>query len=257
MLRSTVPLEITVVDNASSDGSLDPIRGKALTLISNRQNRGFGAACNQAAAGLAPDDLLAFVNPDCVLEPDCLEKMTEAFDLPDPVGLAGAWVLNPDGSVQKATLRKLPTVRRTLNALLDRRAAGLDGGLDGGLAPDAALAPVEAVSGALLMVSVSCFRSLGGYDEGYFLHCEDLDLMRRAGQAGWQLRLCRKARAIHVQGVSHRGAPLRAQAHKHASLSRYFSSRLGPAARLVWSALIWSHFVLRAPLWWLAGGRRG
>ena len=75
------------------------------------------------------------------------------------------------------------------------------------------------------MLSAGCFRSLGGYDEAYFLHCEDLDLMRRASRAGWELRLCPAARAVHAKGISHRAAPLRAQAHKHASLCRYVDHR--------------------------------
>ncbi len=245
---STIALDIWVVDNHSSDGSMDSLDGADVGIILNPTNRGFGAACNQAAMGLGPEQAIVFVNPDCIVAPDCLAAMLAECDADARVGLVGAWVLNRDGSLQKATRRRLPTVMRTLNSLLGRRSAGLQDlsqlAADGG--------GVEAVSGALMMMTASCFYSLGGFDEGYFLHCEDLDLMRRAGQANWKLRLAQTAEATHVQGYSHRSGPIRAQARKHASLVRYFASELELVPMLIWSSLIWLHFALRLPLWWLS-----
>ncbi len=255
LLASAVDLEIVVVDNGSTDGSLDALDELPVEIRRNRNNRGFGAACNQAVGDLADSDLVVFVNPDCAVEPDCLGQMASVFDTSPSVGMVGAWVMNDDGSVQKATLRQLPTVKSTLSGLL-RLGRERRGVLSTESAEVPGHRPAEALSGALLMLSAGCFRSLGGYDEAYFLHCEDLDLMRRAAGAGWDLHLCTRARAVHAKGISHRSAPLRAQAHKHASFCRYFSAELGPLTALVWSALIWFHFLVRTPGWWLAGRRR-
>ncbi|MFK7955821.1 MAG: glycosyltransferase family 2 protein [Lysobacterales bacterium] len=252
LLKSSANLHVVVVDNGSTDQSLAAIADQPIELLKNSTNRGFGAACNQGALGLGTDDSVVFVNPDCVVEVDCLAIMERELSTAPDIGIVGAWVMNPDGSVQGATLRRLPTVRRTLRSLFKRSSDTLsDTRRNSGDS-----AQVEAVSGALMMVSARCLHAIGGFDEAYFLHCEDLDLMRRAGQAGWQTRLCYTARADHAKGISHASAPLRAQAHKHRSLIRYFSASLGPVGAVGWSALIWAHFLLRAPIWWLAGRRR-
>lgn len=262
-------LDIRVVDNHSTDDSLNAVHEYPVTLLTNPVNRGFGAACNQGALGLEPDDLLLLLNPDLELAPDCLVQLIKALDDGDNVGMVGAMVLNSDGSLQKATLRRLPTVSRTLNTLLGNHARGLgevatgpqdprgqQSGQQSGQQKADQGTTVEAVSGAVMLLPGRSFLALGGFDERYFLHCEDLDLMRRLGDGGWQIRLATGAIAHHAQGVSHRSAPLKAQIHKHRSLCRYFGDRMGRPGGLLWKSLIWSHFLLRAPGWWLAA-RRG
>ncbi len=242
-----------MVDNGSTDSSLAAIADKPVQVLSNPINRGFGAACNQGAENLADEQWVVFVNPDCEVEPNCLEIMSQAISEHSGVGMAGAWVMNTDGSVQSATRRHLPTVRRTLRSLFRRPS----GSLRDRRPVSSNSAEVEAVSGALMMLSSECFRSLGGFDEAYFLHCEDLDLMRRASQADWTIRLCYNAKAVHAKGISHSTAPLRANFHKHVSFTRYFWPTLKWIPRLGWTALIWVHFVVRVPVWWLSSlGRR-
>ncbi|MEM9532915.1 MAG: glycosyltransferase family 2 protein [Pseudomonadota bacterium] len=250
---SEPPPQAVLVDNASSDTSLALAEQAPLArpfrLLRNDQNLGYAKACNRGAAESVGD--LVFVNPDCVVQPQTLGKLQAVLEAQPKAGVVGALVTNADGSIQRASLRRMPTVARTLGSLL-----GL-GSLN--LPPPHGDAPqeVEAVSGALLLVRRRCFEELGGFDENYFLHCEDLDLMDRARRAGWQVWLAPAASAVHVQGVSHRSAPLESQIHKHRSLVRFFGQRLGAPGRWIWSGLIWLHFLALAPRWWWQGLRRG
>ena len=120
LLASSIRPQVCVVDNGSTDSSLAAIADKPVQVLSNPINRGFGAACNQGAENLADEQWVVFVNPDCEVEPNCLEIMSQAISEHSGVGMAGAWVMNTDGSVQSATRRHLPTVRRTLRSLFRR-----------------------------------------------------------------------------------------------------------------------------------------
>jgi GT2 family glycosyltransferase len=115
--------------------------------------------------------------------------------------------------------------------------------------------PVEAVSGALLLLPRALFARIGGFDEGYRLHAEDLDLCRRARQAGATVAIDNTVEALHVRGVSSRPHPLFVEWHKHRGLWRYFrkfeAERRSLPTRLAVFAMIWGRFpfaVLRAAL---------
>jgi GT2 family glycosyltransferase len=108
----------------------------------------------------------------------------------------------------------------------------------------------ENVSGALMLVPRAVFERLGGFDEGYFLHCEDLDLCRRARDAGFEVLLAGDVRVLHRKGGSSAHRPVFVSRHKHRGMWRWFV-KFDPAARnplarvIVWCG-IWSHFALTA-----------
>jgi GT2 family glycosyltransferase len=110
---------------------------------------------------------------------------------------------------------------------------------------------VEAVSGAFLFVPRHVFDEIGGFDEAYFLHVEDLDLCRRVRDAGYAVAIAHGPHAIHAQGGSSRHRPVFVAWHKHRGMWRYFR-KFDPAARnplasaLAWVG-IWGHFALLAP----------
>jgi GT2 family glycosyltransferase len=118
-----------------------------------------------------------------------------------------------------------------------------------------ALQPVEAVSGALMLVSRALFEALGGFDTGYRLHAEDLDLCRRAREAGALVAVANDVRVVHIRGVSSRSRPLFVEWHKHRGLWRYFrkfeSGRRGVPVRAGVFALIWLRFPLAVVRAWL------
>jgi GT2 family glycosyltransferase len=218
-----------VVDNASADGSVDFLTtypAASVELIRNHENRGFATACNQGAAA-AEGKYLLFLNPDCRLPEGAVARLTRLLDERPDVGMVGPLVLNADGSEQRGCRRMLPDARRALVRALkldapdaQGRTAGFD--LTGTPLPTYPAA-VEAVSGACLLIRRDLFRQLGGWDEGYFLHCEDLDLCMRVKLAQQATLFVPDVKVTHTGGASSRRRPVFVLWHKHQGMWRYFS----------------------------------
>lgn len=238
--------EIRVIDNASRDAGMDIVQRHALAdprlrFIANPDNPGFAVACNQgAAASTAP--WLAFVNPDCFIEADTLARLREAVASQGDA-LVGGVLRGEDGALDAAARRRDPDFAAMLRS---RRARELSIPRD----PATPLQPVDAVSGALMVLPRSLFARIGGFDEGYRLHAEDLDLCRRVRQAGAMVAVANEAEVLHVRGVSSRARPLFVEWHKHRGLWRYFrkfeAARRGRITRLAVFAMIWGRFPLAA-----------
>ena len=243
---------IRVVDNASGDDTLALVQRQALAdprlrFIANPDNPGFATACNQGAAGCdAP--WLAFVNPDCMVEPDTFARLlAHAAGLPGEV-LLGADLVDEAGVRDGAARRDDPDFAAMLRSpLRTGRGRPLDLAVD----EAAALQPVDAVSGALMLVPRALFERIGGFDPGYRLHAEDLDLCRRARMAGATVAVANDVRVLHLRGVSSRARPFFVEWHKHRGLWRYFRRFEAPARGLavragVWLA-IWAHWLATLP----------
>lgn len=251
--------ELIVIDNASRDGA--PARlpqNPRLRLLRNLENRGFAVACNQGAA-LASGSHLLFLNPDCLLPPDAAAELGRIASADPGLGVLGAQLLNEDGSAQAASRRRTPTPGRALRHALG---IGQDAIAVGGATPEAGtnsakIEAVQAVSGALMLLPRTVFEHLGGFDEGYVLHCEDLDLCRRALQAGYRVALANDVRVTHLKGTSSRRRPVWVEWQKHRGMLRYFRKFDAVAApawlRLAVPVGVWLRFpwaALRA--WWRA-----
>jgi GT2 family glycosyltransferase len=264
VLESTRPVELVVIDNQSTDDSLaclsDLETAGRVELVRNASNRGYASACNQALEDNSADFYL-LINPDCELEPETIGRLLATLEAQPDAGVVGALVLNPDGSEQRACRRREPTPARSVITML-----GLESFLPGdgvnirGPLPESWL-ELEAVSGALLLVRGSLMRQLGGLDEDYFLHCEDLDLFHRIRAAGFSVLFEPRARVRHAKGVSQLSRPLASEWHKHAGMVRYYRKHLASESfqllQWLWPMLIWTHFALLSPILWLRSrGRR-
>src|SRR5690606_10172299 len=95
-----------------------------------------------------------------------------------------------------------------------------------------ALQPVDAVSGALMLLPRALFERVGGFDAWYRLHAEDLDLCRRVREAGAIVAVANDIRVLHLRGVSSRARPLFVEWHKHRGLWRYFTKFEAPRRSL-------------------------
>lgn len=210
---------VVVVDNGSQDGSFEWLRERQageprLRVAQLPANPGFAAACNLGAS-LSPSPWLAFVNPDVLLPLDALAALrTLAVAHPGEV-LVGACLKDAGGRLDPAVRR------RDLRLSVLLAGAGGRGSLD--VAADGtALQLVDAVSGALFLVGSDAFRRVGGFDEGYRLHVEDLDLCRRVREAGVTVAIANGVVALHHRGVSSQSRPFFVEWHKHLGLWRYW-----------------------------------
>lgn len=193
-------VSVTVVDNASSDGSLDGITAMVpLVVIRNAENRGFGAACNQAAAG-SDSDFLLFLNPDTRLMPGSLAGPVEYLRAEghEAVGIVGIQLLDESGEVARNTARA-PTAWSMVG-----NSVGLDRLLPSVFPPhfNSAWAhddtrAVDQVMGAFFFVRRRVFQTLDGFDERFFVYYEDLDFAMRARARGWQSLYLASAQAFH------------------------------------------------------------
>lgn len=228
LLACPLDIEIIVVDNASSDGSLDGLQDLSqVCVIRNPANVGFAAACNIGVPTSSAPFLL-FLNPDCFFQPGAITTLLVGLQSGDRVGMAGGLLVNEDGTEQGGGRRAVPTPWRSFV-----RAFGLhrfadhwpklfyDFHLHKQPLPDSPI-EVEAISGACMLVKRDVMEDVGLWDEGYFLHCEDLDWCMRFRQKGWKILFVPDARIIHALGACSQSRRVFVEWHKHKGMVRFY-----------------------------------
>jgi len=251
VLACNVPLEMILVDNASGDGIPQAIArahesDARLRVIYNHANLGFGPAVNRGVAQAHGKSVLV-LNPDCLIDNATLQRLIDTLATHPRAGVIGAVVCDENGVPDPASYRRDPLLQRSLNTMFNRPGEGVN--MEGPIPH--ALVEVEAVSGALMLLPRRVFDYLAGFDEDYFLHCEDLDLCRRVRDASYKVMLAGDVRVLHGKGSSSRHRPVFVSRHKHRGMWRWFR-KFDPQARKPWvSALvwvgIWTHFLLQIP----------
>jgi len=197
---------VRVVDNGSTDGSLDTAEAafSDMAFVRAGANLGFGKACNRGARqGQA--EFILFLNPDAELRGDALSQALAALRSPGHArtGICGVQLVDERGHVARSCAR-LPTAARMAAhaAGLTRRFPRL--GYAMAEWPHDATRQVGHVIGAFYLVRRSLFEALGGFDERFFLYFEDLDFSCRAHHAGWASWYVATARAFHAGGGTSR-----------------------------------------------------
>jgi len=197
-------VNVIVVDNASSDDSLQTVADLPVQAVSLDENRGFAHGCNAGwRRGTAPAVLL--LNPDATIDPASLQRLEDALAGSPSVGAAAPRIVESDGTLDFSQ-RRFPRLRTTYaQALFLHRvfpqATWSDelvrdpGAYERPGAPDWA-------SGACLLVRRTVLEQLDGLDDGFFLYCEDLDLCRRIREAGLDVRFEPEAVVVHEGGAS-------------------------------------------------------
>ena len=222
---------VIVVDNASQDGSMAAltaaITDERLHTCCNERNLGFAAACNMGGQASSARHLL-FLNPDSVLVPGSLQTLTQVLDGNPQIGMVGARLCNPDGTEQAGGRRNFPRPRQAfIKAFGISRLARFfpalcaDFQLHNAPLPDGPT-PVEAISGACMLVKREAIADVGWWDEGYFLHCEDLDWCMRFQRKGWQVVFVPDATVIHDKSACSHSRPFFVNWHKHHGMVRFY-----------------------------------
>jgi N-acetylglucosaminyl-diphospho-decaprenol L-rhamnosyltransferase len=221
-----IETEVVVVDNASTDGSVDrAIQAQpGVRVIRNRGNRGFARAANQGIRATAAPFLL-LLNPDAEVVGGTLAAVTKVARERPRVGAIGALVRNPDGSVQPSARRVPPLGEALGHALLGpvwrdnpwTRAYTM---ADWDRSSER---EVEWVSGSAMLLRREALEEVGPFDEGYFMYVEDVDLCTRLRAAGWQVLFSPELEVVHQIGVSTKGQRGRMAFAHSDSIYRYFS----------------------------------
>lgn len=260
-----LPVEVIVADNGSVAHSRQAleIRFPAVRWAAMGSNLGFGAASN-AGARLASAPSLLFLNPDAELCGGNLAEVLDALHSPALAGsLVGLRILDPGGTTQ-LSCRRFPT----WTAFLGNRGSLLTRFFPRNplsrsyLMTDfehLATRRVDWVSGAAFAVEARVFAQLSGFDERYFLYCEDIDLCKRAAARGIATWFHPAPSFRHLIGGSSRHCSLIALYHRHRSIWRYYRThlRFRPFDPLV-AALLGARYLLLCSASILArGGAQG
>ena len=261
LLKSNVQIQVTVVDNASSDKSAENLSKQlegqqGVEILFNQENLGFAPAVNSIARR-ADADWVLILNPDCILEPETLGHLKSALENDAGAALAGPDVRDENGQTQRATLRRFPDPWKSLVTAsglwrlgewfpafhgIEVNVSQLNSGTE----------KCDAVSGACMLIRRSALQEVGFLDEEYAMHCEDLDLMFRLREQGWHCLFVPQARCIHKQGLSSRSRPTWVHFQKHRGMARFFGkfqakSTFLPIRMLVYTG-IWLRFIILWPL---------
>lgn len=203
-LSGLTGVRVIVVDNASTDDSLDVIADLPVTSIRRSQNGGFAAGCND---GWREGDgmYVLFLNPDATIDPASLETLVTKLEESELHGAVAPRIEHPDGSLAWSQ-RRFPRLRSTYaRALFLHRlfphATWSDDLVRERPAYESAASP-EWLSGACLLVRRSALAEIGGWDDGFFLYGEDIDLCRRLRECGYSILFEPSARAVHAEGAS-------------------------------------------------------
>lgn len=234
------PSAVIVVDNGSSDGTVEMIRSEypGVTLLANSVNRGYGAAANQAVAASASPYVL-LLNSDTQLRPRALAALGAHLDHHPAVALVGPRLLNPDGTPQPSCfpfpeplvtflqvfsfgslIRRLPRVRDRYRQPSDMPSR------------------VPWVLGAALAIRREAFAAVGGFDEAFFMYSEEVDLCYRLVQAGWEVHFLPLAEVTHVGGASTRQQLVKMEVQRYAATRHFYRRHYSRGKQRVLKTLV-------------------
>lgn len=247
--RSRYP-DVIIIDNASDDGSVEELPElPGITLRRAHRNLGFGRGVNQALRQVKTEYILV-INPDCLIVPAALTRLIDEMDDHPEAAIVSGRVFDMSGNEQRGSRRRLPTRAQVLGEIIPfSRRPGID--LTDQPAPQTPL-EVEAVSGACMLIRTEALAGVSGFDPGFHMHFEDLDLMARLRNAGWTIRLEPSVIISHAGGVSSRQRAVGVMLAKHLSLWRYLNKHCAqdwwPWSRCLWSVAIALHAMIRLPV---------
>jgi GT2 family glycosyltransferase len=195
---------VTVVDNASTDGTADELADLGVRLIERQTNDGFAIACNVGwRAGDAPFVLI--VNPDVTIEGESVQALVSLLERRPDVAAVGPRIVDPRGALEFSQ-RRFPRLRSTFAqaVLLHRvfpKADWTDEVIRDPASYESAQTP-DWVSGACIMIRRDALVAVDGLDEGFFMYREDVDLCRRVRSTGCDVGFDPSARCTHAGGAS-------------------------------------------------------
>jgi N-acetylglucosaminyl-diphospho-decaprenol L-rhamnosyltransferase len=199
-----LPTRIFVVDNGSTDGTLEMVREQfpEVELHAAAANLGFSRA-NNSAIVRGTGKYVLVLNPDTRISEGALDTLVSLMESHPEIGICGCRLELEDGSFDHAAKRSFPT---PLGALAHFTGVGRRLGAPARLAqyraPGVEAGPVDAVNGAFMLIRRSALHEVGLFDEGYWMYMEDLDLCYRFAHAGWVVWYEPSVTVVHIKAGS-------------------------------------------------------
>jgi len=243
-----VDYQVWVVDNASSDGTVEMVRDKfqQVQLIQNEHNAGFAAANNQGLKA-AEAEYYLLLNPDTIVPPKAFEQLLQFADEHPEAGAVGVKQVYPDGTLQHSC-RRFPTIAAAMfrNTFL------------GGLFPKATSSQyylmaewdhdepreVDWVSGACMLIRHQVLQDVGYLDESFFWGSEDVDYAFRVHKAGWQVMYTPIPAIVHAIGKSTDQVVIPTIIRTHQGMQRLYIKHI--ATNLLSKVLVYAGIWVRA-----------
>jgi len=250
------PDQLTVIDNASDDGTAELVGEcfPTVRLLRLDHNLGFGAANNLAVRGL-PGQAILLLNPDAVLVADALAEMQRALEGDSRRGAISPRIDRPDGRLDAACRRSFPTPLTALWRLGGlsrlRPASAHFGAYNLTHLPVDQAAEIDSGSGACLLIRREVWDELGGFDRRFFMYGEDLDFCWRLKELGFVVWYQPSARVVHRKGQSSRQVARPMLVAFHRSMWRFYQLHYLRGWTALWSPLVAVAILLR--LGWLLG----
>lgn len=240
--------EVILVDNGSTDGSLEMVQSEfpEVRVFPQGKNLGFTRA-NNIGLREARGQYLLVLNSDTEIIGDALEKMCDYMDAHPDVGALGPKLLNPDGTRQ-LSCRRFPSYRTALfhrysllTRLFPRNRFSAEY-LMTGISDDEAC-ETDWVSGAALLTRRETIEQVGLFDEDYFIYAEDVDWCYRMKQAGWRVVYFPSAHILHHIGRATRKIAFRMTYERHRSMWLFYRKHYSRGIVLLdaatWLGIVW------------------
>lgn len=248
-----IDLEVIVIDNASTDGSVEMLKKDfpQVTLIENSKNRGFAAANNQGI-DISKGRYVLLLNSDTVVLDDAIAKTAAFADSHPEAAVVGCRVLNPDRTLQP-TCFMFPSI---LNMLLSSTYLYK-------LFPKSKffgrermtwwnrndIREVDVVTGCFMLVRQDVIKKVGSMDEQFFMYGEETDWCYRFKQAGWKILFTPFAEIIHLGGQSAKKKAVTMIVQIRKSILQFMKKHHGPLVYRTACLLIISFLAVRLPIW--------
>ena len=236
------PMTVTVVDNASGDGTPEIVAAAypEVDVIALGENLGFGAATNIGIRRGSAPYVLA-LNPDAAIEEGTLATLLELMESDPLIGCAGPALYQEDGTFDHAARRSFPTPLSSLAHFTGIGRRVRSGPLAAYRAPEVERGEVDAVNGAFMLLRRRALERIGLFDEGFWMYMEDLDLNWRLARDGWTTFYEPSVRAIHSKGGTtggHRDARLEVAFHR--GMGRFYRKHYAPERPQALNAVVYA-----------------
>lgn len=227
-VQSEYEFEVIVVDNASKDGSREAVEllYPEVILLPQESNLGFAKA-NNKGINIANGRYILLLNSDTVIQPDTLMKMLELMDSNSDIGASGCKVVLPDGSLDKACKRSIPTPVSAFYHYLGMSKLFPNnqkfGAYNLTYVHEDEISEVGALVGAFMLVRKKVIDEVGLLSEDYFMYAEDIDWCYRIKEAGWKIVYYPNTQITHYKRASSKKAKLKTTYHFYKSMILFYN----------------------------------